>query len=289
MPELSSQELYRSDRAVPPAVAPVSSTASSVRELPRSTTAIVSGAALGAPHHLRLILDAGEVESSFGRRFAGHGTVDLGYRIHCRLRALFGDQAPSAFHVERQGDHLVVSAWSPLDARILRCCAEAHGERALVDAPWRVASRPGVEAWPGDHTFTLRACPVMRRSRDGVELDVLEHARRTAQADGVQGDSDWTRVYGDWLRARLAQAGLAVADVRVLRRRLVDLHRRARRDRRGRRRGRWLRRPDVVFHGRLVSPDPSILTVLLVRGFGRHRAFGFGMLRPALAELGEQS
>jgi len=36
--------------------------------------------------------------------------------------------------------------------------------------------------------------------------------------------------------------------------------------------------PDAIVHGVLVIHDPAAFSALLVRGVGRHRAYGYGML-----------
>ena len=43
--------------------------------------------------------------------------------------------------------------------------------------------------------------------------------------------------------------------------------------------GLGLQRPDALLVGSLKVEDPGAFTALLARGLGRHRAFGFGMLR----------
>ncbi|GHE81823.1 hypothetical protein GCM10019059_44550 [Camelimonas fluminis] len=44
------------------------------------------------------------------------------------------------------------------------------------------------------------------------------------------------------------------------------------------RKGRRIEGPDATFHGSLVVTDPEAFTILLARGVGRHRAYGYGML-----------
>ena len=96
-------------------------------------------------------------------------------------------------------------------------------------------------------------------------------------------------VYAQWLDERLGSGrgrgqavSLVTGAVREDAYRSVRLLRRTGK-RRGRRRNRWLTRPDVCFAGVPRVSEPEQMAELLAGGVGRHSGFGFGMLllRPA--------
>jgi CRISPR system Cascade subunit CasE len=134
--------------------------------------------------------------------------------------------------------------------------------------------------------FRTRVCPVVRTRKAGSrplqvnrhgrlkhrEVDAFIHAIMVAPKDVTV---DRRQVYTQWLGRELERDGagsLNTAD-------LVE----SKRERMQRRRV-SIERPNVVLEGHLTVRDPLAFRVLLSRGIGRHRAFGFGMLllRPAL-------
>jgi len=129
--------------------------------------------------------------------------------------------------------------------------------------------------------FDLRVRPVRRLNdnlghgpfRKGTEVDafLVEALRRFSDNPGGMAGSGHTResVYLDWLAERLTP--------------VAELDRQATRLARFQR-ARVLRGsgstegPDATLHGVLRVRNPERFSTLLVRGVGRHRAYGYGML-----------
>jgi CRISPR-associated protein Cas6/Cse3/CasE subtype I-E len=86
------------------------------------------------------------------------------------------------------------------------------------------------------------------------------------------------QVYSQWLSRQLTTNGAVEVDGEVR----LDAFQREKLYRRGDRQTGskpLLERPAALLSGQLVVGDPSAFSALLARGVGRHRAFGFGMLR----------
>jgi CRISPR system Cascade subunit CasE len=207
--------------------------------------------------------------------------------------------------------------YSKLDEAALIERLKARGDdrtRALVE----VASQPAPEVRAGVRAaFRVRICPILRTkvpsplARAGK---VDSHPRREKMRKGtsrkVSGEVDawvasrfdkWTeepprvesspferqslewldreRVYGEWLSRELGRENGA----RLLEGTKLEAFRQVLMHRRGEpmhgERHRTPRRPDVIMTGELQVEDAAGFRRLLARGVGRHRAFGFGMLR----------
>ena len=178
-------------------------------------------------------------------------------------------------------------AYSAMNAEALRAAADVQAppehlkvlrleglESKLMPADWRAGQRLG---------FDLRTRPVRRLRRDlsgprepvraGSEVDafLVEALRDHPEAPDGMSKEGRTRqeVYLDWLTERLTPAAMldrsATRLVRFRRRRVA----REKLDSEG---------PDATVHGVLVVADPTAFSALLMRGVGRHRAYGYGML-----------
>ena len=213
--------------------------------------------------------------------------IDTGYLVHCRLVDLFGDEAPKPFVVEgSQGRLLRVLGYGRNDAPTLTEAARRYASPdAFSSCRWPISTKAMPEAWPPGHQlgFEVRFCPVVRVSSDnsrqgaGAEVDVFlracsEHERREAE-----GKMDREAVYRDWLARELARGGAATPLTgEMVNFRLARLLRRTQ----GMDRASALTtRPDVTIRGTLRIDDGPAFSELLARGIGRHRSFGFGMLR----------
>ena len=276
------------------------------------------------PYMLSLPVDARRLfafarDQGLLRRSApGADGADTGYAVHALFAALFGALGPRPFSLDdrqglvpRPGGRLRVLAYARAALPDLRRRAERFAEPDAYRAiGWEeAADKPMPAAFPDGLAlaFEVRACPVTRLGRDsfghrpGAEIDAYEAAcLRAARALGApdarlpaEAKPDRQAVYRDWLAARFAAAGAATLDpdsVRITALRSSRLFRRGRRD--GgtgeARASKLFQRPDVVFAGRLRVADPAAFGAWLIRGVGRHCAFGFGMLllRPAGGDAG---
>lgn len=145
-------------------------------------------------------------------------------------------------------------------------------EAKPMPAGWRVGQRLG---------FDIRLRPVVRLAKPipahadnagrpmparkaGAETDVfLAHILR---APGCETEVTREAVYADWLAARLAPAA-RLAETRLVR------FQRSRAVRAG-----VIEGPDATLQGTLEIVSPEAFADLLVRGVGRHRAYGYGMV-----------
>jgi len=155
-----------------------------------------------------------------------------------------------------------------------------------VSATHRLAFDEGyfdVKAMPvsfpmgGVYNFEVRACPVVRKGRGsksfspGAEVDAFLAEVEKAGQDGVVNRES---VYRSWLKETIERSGAVRCEgVRL------SAMKRSRFFRRGtHKEAKFIERPDVTFAGRLRILDQKKFQELLLRGVGRHRAFGFGML-----------
>lgn len=253
---------------------------------------------------------------------AEHGVTrpghDDGYGWHALFKAAFGDLAPKPFRViEVKNQPLFVLAYTTVTATALREHAAAFAEPAVVAAlnletglcEKRMPDRFATGQRFG---FEVRVRPTVRQDRGGDRTASREKDAFLAALDKLspRGDRpDITRadIYRQWLGDRLAPAAiLEQAEIGQLsraillrrgvkaeavqnqtsapRRELISIGLRDKRKSPG---GSGAREggggPDAVFTGSLTVSDPEAFRVLLARGVGRHRSFGFGMLllRPA--------
>lgn len=206
---------------------------------------------------------------------------DLGYACHAWLRAMFGDCAPKPFRlfdaVGARPARLLAYSAHPADA--LRDHADTFAD-PLAHAAWDMegfASRPMPIEWREGRNlgFELLACPMSRK--DDSEKDVF--LRRVDAQPDVQHDR--AAVYREWLAKQFAPAAKLVSARLAGFRRVRMLRRSAATG--GGRRLIALERPQALMAGELVIEDRVAFSMLLARGVGRHRAFGYGMLllRPA--------
>jgi CRISPR system Cascade subunit CasE len=201
---------------------------------------------------------------------------DDGYALHALLAAAFGEQAPKPFRYRSpQQGLLAYTEQSPATLRDHAALATPEIARALgLD---QLAARPFPSAWRAGQPlgFEVRVRPVLR-AKDGRERDLFLHAVETRS---VPNGSSREAVYCDWLRRQCVDQGAAqVVQVGMEAFRLSRVVRRAQTDATGQRNARAPSGPDAVFTGQLRVGDSDAFTRLLIRGIGRHRAFGFGML-----------
>ena len=221
------------------------------------------------------------------------GFFDEGRALHHLLTETLGSGAIRSFRllVPPRMTSGNLYAYSMMDATELRAAARTHGlpetfpvlafdqlESKLMPGDWREGQRLG---------FDLRIWPAQRVLRDvqtsdgsfgkGSEVDafLLEALRRhPAVPDGMAAEQRTREaVYLDWLANRFD--GVAVLDRSASR--LVRFRRtRVARGKRG------LEGPDATVHGTICIANPNAFSALLMRGVGRHRAYGYGMmlLRP---------
>lgn len=220
---------------------------------------------------------------------------DLGYALHALLRAVFGEQSPQPFH-HVDSDQGLLAYLHATPETVAQCVALADPDAAaalgLVAGPDSLgySLRPFPTQWPAGHVlgFDVRVRPIVRTAKG--ERDAFLSAIDAAGDQVARPPLDRAEVYIRWLRGQLAapevsraepwQGALELLDVHMTRYQRLQVMRRTQREaERGERQPRFSTGPDVDLSGHLRVLDSTAFAKLLVRGVGRHRSFGFGMLR----------
>jgi len=195
----------------------------------------------------------------------------LGYTLHAWLTALFGEAAPNPFrYFEKR--HAVL-AYARADVARLLSIAEQRGSLAALAAldATNVASKPMPVNWRTGQRLHLEVltCPVSRK--DDEEKDVyLRALDQLGEAAPPRGE-----VYRQWF-ARQWHDAVDFEQIEHLG--MTARARFLRRARNGSNRLLTIERPQALFGAEAVLRDPERFAALLLRGIGRHRAFGFGMV-----------
>ncbi len=234
--------------------------------------------------------------------------TDTNYLVHCALGELFGDDAPKPFFVdddprtvaetaEESGRHVRVLGYTSADGEALHEAAKLGASPTVYDVcNWdRVAAKPMPELFSEGTTlrFELRACPVVRKSSAGSgeaqngetrSWDAGEELDAFLSRAWENPDEDLSRedVYRDWLVRQCEIRGGAEVEggsVGMTRFSIERMTRRVSANGNGERTAHTLKRPDVTLTGRLTVTDSDAFRDLLRRGLGRHKAFGYGMLK----------
>lgn len=236
----------------------------------------------------KLPLRAAELVTIARRRNISVRDVDEGYLVHALLTELWQADAPRPFllagaSLEEGRRSAVIDVWGY--SRVPKAAMVEHaasfgdpGVIAVIDGGLEAIASKSMPRFEAGRLvgFRLRACPIVRTksSREpdkSRELDAWLAACLRNPNQPVSREA----VYAEWLAARLGGRG-----VEVVRSSLVGFQRDrlVRRTQGEERVARRLERPDARFEGILRVTDPEAFEMLLVRGIGRHRAFGFGML-----------
>lgn len=222
---------------------------------------------------------------------------DGGYVAHALLAALFGPQAPKPYVLQprpHQPGSVDLLAYSLVPLSSLQATA-ALTARPLAHAAvdWAGAAEKTMPANLPEGLvlgFQVRVCPTVRLARGtqeknpGAELDAFLASLDQWKAAGSPAPAEPVRetVYQQWLTSRLS--GVELLDLRLESLRHISLSRRAAAPLGECRPLRHFRKPDALYAGRIRVMDGELLRNSLIRGIGRHRAFGFGMLLLRLSE-----
>lgn len=198
------------------------------------------------------------------------GDEGLGYSLHLWLTGLFGELAPKPFRLfESKGELFGYAAVNHQD--LLN-----HARTFAPPLAWEalevegVASKPMPADWQVGQRLRLETltCPVRRHGRE--EKDAYLHALDRL---GERAPSR-AAVYRDWFIEQW-EGVFRFESVRVMGMRARQ--RLTRRAHTGRRLV-PVERPQALLLGQGCIQDPERFAMLLARGIGRHRAFGFGMV-----------
>jgi CRISPR system Cascade subunit CasE len=211
-------------------------------------------------------------------RRAGHLMAGDAYGNHQLLWKLFPheNERPFLFRQEMETDALatdagprglplfyLLSTVEPIDVPGLLHCESK---------PFRPALQPQMKLG-----FHLRANPVVARKVTGQKNarhhDVLMDAKAQARAKQIVDRNELTcrmdRAAIEWLQGRSERAGFRL---------LADPQLSAYRQHAMQRRGREIRFSSIDYHGILEVSDPTRFHEALVRGLGRSKSFGCGLM-----------
>lgn len=224
------------------------------------------------------------------------------YLVHCALGELFGDDAPQPFCVDddprtvqqtaeqRPDRHVRVLGYAEADDAALCEAAKLCPNPTVYDVcDWdRLAAKPMPDMLPEGTRlgFELRACPVVRKASagrtssgkswsKGQELDAF--LSRVWEIDDRSVKVEREDVYRTWLERQLEIRGGAEVDTFAMTR--FSIERMTRRTQGADRSARHFQAPDATFTGTLTVTDSEAFDDLLRSGIGRHKSFGFGMLK----------
>jgi len=222
--------------------------------------------------------------------------VGNNYLVHCALSELFQDQAPKPFHIEdthrqiseysrNNRQSIIVLTYSELDWQSLQNIARGFASPTVYQIiDWdRIASKPMPTQFPEGLKlrFELRTCPVIRKASDGErwkkgqEVDVFLSKVWETNDSGI--DIDREDIYKEWLINKFkSQPSVDLESLHIKR---FSIERMSRRNHQPKRKLRIIKRPDVTFTGTMTIKNGNEFKELLFKGIGRHKSFGFGMLK----------
>lgn len=222
-------------------------------------------------------------------------TVTTQYLVHCALGELFQDHAPKPFSVEdAPGQSVRVLGYTAAGEAALHEAARLSASPTVYDlCDWDTcATKPMPTSFATDVPlhFELQACPVIRKSsagegqsangqkrnwKSGDELDAfLAEAWENPEADLERED-----VYKRWLARQFDVRGGAAVDPAAMAMERFSIKRMTRRPQGKNRTMKTMKRPDVTLTGTLTVTDSDAFGTLLRSGIGRHKSFGYGMLK----------
>lgn len=246
-------------------------------------------------HMAQLWLDARGLTTLGKMRNLPLHQTDTGYLAHCALGELFQGQAPKPFSIENEpggGRHVRILGYTEADVETLQSHAQLDASPKVYEiCEWdRCAAKPMPESFPEGMAlqFELRACPVVRKASAGKGTNAEGETRTweageeldafLAAAWEASEDEDLSRegVYRDWLERQFEVRG--GADPQSIGMTRFSIERMTRRNGPGRTPG-TIKRPDVTLTGTLEVTDSDAFANLLRSGIGRHKSFGYGMLK----------
>ena len=195
---------------------------------------------------------------------------DTDHAVHCLLKESFGTLAPKPFWVHRSKNKKngVIYGYGQESHDVLRDAMSMSADpvHTYIMPQGSILSKPMPEEWKigKQLAFDVRIIPLTRLGNK--EMDVYlrnDNATRSRH-----------EVYGEWLRKQIEQQGAATID------RLAMLsHKHVHYSRKPGQVYHNAQGPDVEMRGTLCVADSDAFINLLTRGIGRHRAYGYGMMR----------
>jgi CRISPR system Cascade subunit CasE len=223
--------------------------------------------------------------------------TDTGYLTHCALGELFGDDAPKPFSIESagsNGENVRVLGYTTANADTLQTNAQLDASPTVYEiCDWdELAAKPMPETFPEGMAlqFELRACPVVRKASAGEGVNQNGETRTWNEGDELDAflAEAWTRpkeddlnreqVYREWLARQFDIRGGAEVDSDAVAMTRFSIERMTRRNGPDRTPD-TIKRPDVTLTGTFRVTDGDAFVDLLRSGLGRHKSFGYGMMK----------
>jgi CRISPR system Cascade subunit CasE len=205
------------------------------------------------------------------------GQGDLGYALHAALKAAFANLAPQPFSYSVGQGLLAYSTQAEAMQETAALATPEAADMLGLDATSQshgLLIRPFPSNWKSGRqlAFEVRVRPVVRK--DDQEIDAFLSAAHRMPVTELSREA----VYVDWLK-RQFEGVAELHEVAMTEFKLSAVLRRGAPQIGQARPKSPVQGPDAVFKGALKVLDGDGFTNLLKRGIGRHRAFGFGMLR----------
>ncbi|WP_103021438.1 type I-E CRISPR-associated protein Cas6/Cse3/CasE [Salinibacter altiplanensis] len=232
--------------------------------------------------------------------------TDTNYLVHCALGELFGDDAPKPFFVD-DDPRTVEETAEYHDDRHVRVLGYADADDDMLQQEAKLSPNPTIgNLYDKDRLdshemlssfrkgrrlqFELRACPVIRKASAGEGVNQNGETRTWDEGDELdaflakawsQPEKDLNRekVYRKWLSDQFDHRGGATSDPDQIAMTRFSIERMTRRTHGADRSVETIKRPDVTLTGTLQVTDSDAFVNLLRSGLGRHKSFGYGMLK----------
>lgn len=204
------------------------------------------------------------------------GKGDLGYAFHAALKVAFGDAAPRPFSFRSSQGLLAYTLHAEAMKSAAAVATPEVADMLGLDATLRspgLLIRPFPTKWNIGQllAFEVRVRPTVRKGNKELDPFLSEAQSKSNVALSRE------KVYADWLKRQFEDAA-DLHELRMTEFSLSAVVRRSGHPVEVHRPKRQVMGPDSVFTGVLQVLDGSAFAVLVSRGIGRHRAFGYGML-----------
>jgi CRISPR system Cascade subunit CasE len=212
------------------------------------------------------------------------------YLVHSVLAEAFSG-CPTPFVSQDKGRILRVLFYSDEDAKGLKTKAELGASPEAYEAiQWdETAAKPMPDPFPEsiEFQFELQACPVIRKASAGAGKNKEGEVREWDEGDELDAflARQWSseeelsraEVYCDWLARQFeARGGAELVETTLEGFALTEMTRRSNGPDRS---VHSMDRPEATLTGVLRVTDGSAFMSILRSGLGRHKSFGYGLLK----------
>ena len=218
---------------------------------------------------------------SWAREQAGIRAVnDFGYVVHAVFKAGFGEEAPKPFVLDKNhGRTQFVLGYSKIPGSDLEDLCKENRPELINIFDQKIPSKAMPTDWPmgGIFGFSVLMAPIVRQSKPVKRERDAYFA--SLDAGGEKSLQKRERVYLDLLKREISRDGAAsVLEAGLTAIKQNSVQRRSYSEVDQERKLKPFQRSVAEFKGRLQIKNPETFQKLMMRGVGRHRAFGLGML-----------